>query len=50
MKVLDGIIDVECDLAMEHISRKDFSFFGTVLELLFLFHFVFLFCFGYVKV
>lgn len=24
MKVLDGIIDIECDLAMEHISRKDF--------------------------
>ena len=50
MKVLDGIIDVECDLAMEHISKKDFSFLGTVLELLFLFHFVFLFCVGCIKV
>lgn len=42
MKVLDGIIDVECDLAMEHISKKDFSFLGTVLELLFLFPLFFL--------
>lgn len=48
MKVLDGIIDVECDLAMEHISKKDFSFLGTVLEL-FCFT-LFSFCVGYIKV
>lgn len=37
-------------LAVELIFRKDFSFLGNIQELLFLFHFVFLFLIGYVKV